>query len=95
MHSSASEWRVDFPKRYPIHTTPQNARMSAEKLLEQLASLPEEWLKRPVFISADQEKIDEHYSVEIHHPVRNTGAVRGPEGELFLLTGDLSQESPK
>ncbi len=75
----------------PAPTTPQNMRMSAEKLLKQLASLPEEWLNRPVFISPGQEKIDEHYSVEFHHPVRNKGVVVGPEGELFLLTGDLSK----
>jgi hypothetical protein len=79
----------------PIPTTPQNARLSAQELLKQLASLPGEWLKRSVFISRGREKVDEHYSVEIQSAVQKTGTVTGPEGELFLLAGNSSQETPE
>jgi hypothetical protein len=64
--------------------------MSAAQLLKQLAALPGEWAKRPIVISEGRQKVDEHYSVEIHNPVLNTGAVKGPKEELFLLASQRS-----
>jgi hypothetical protein len=79
----------------PIPATPPESRMSAAQLLQQLTALPGEPSKRSVVISAGRQKVDEHYSVDVHNPVRNTGTVTAPEGQLFLLSAELSKEAPQ
>jgi hypothetical protein len=48
-----------------------------------------------VAISAGLQKVDEHDSVDLHNPARNTGTVTAPEGQLFLLSAELSKETPQ
>ena len=79
----------------PLPTTPPQTRMSAAQLWQQLTALPGEPSKRSVVISAGLQKVDEHYSVDLHNPVRNTGTVTGPEGQLFLISAELSKETPQ
>jgi hypothetical protein len=79
----------------PIQTTPPETRMSGAQLLKQLAALPGEPSKRSVVMSAGLQKVDEHYAVDLHNPLRNTGTVTAPEGQLFLLSAELSGETPQ
>jgi hypothetical protein len=79
----------------PIPDTPSNSRMSAAQLLQTLTALAGERSKRSVVIAEGLKKVDERHSVDVHDPIKNTGKVAGPEGELFLLAAEASKMSPQ
>ena len=79
----------------PIPDTPSNTGMSAVQLLKKLTALAGERSNRSIVISEGLKKVDERYSVNVHDPIKNTGTVSGPEGELFLLAAEASKMSPQ